>query len=212
MRYVVSKTYCGNEVEYIMNYLYHGSSVHGITELKPCSKLHNADKRVIYLTDNVPYALLYIWDSNVIGYDCKHVTGWIKNGLVYYEEQFPDQLKMFYQGAKGYLYYIESNADFCPVEDRECMFYSLINAKICKLEFVQDVYGELIKYEKLGKIKILRYNEQTLQRQEELNNMILTAIIRSNFYENSEARRGFYKKYFAEVWKKALETASSRQL
>lgn len=77
-----------------MNYLYHGSDVAGITALEPRSPLHNSDKRVGYLTGNIPYALIYIWDAKHTGYDRTYVTGWLRDGIASYEEQFPDQ---FYQ-------------------------------------------------------------------------------------------------------------------
>jgi hypothetical protein len=70
----------------LKEYLYHGSDYSGITELEARSKLHNTDKKVVYLTDNIPYALYYIWDEKHHGYSEKHVTGWIKNGVAYYEE------------------------------------------------------------------------------------------------------------------------------
>lgn len=40
--------------------LYHGSSASGIKTLEPLSKLHGTDKSVLYLTSNLPYALVYI--------------------------------------------------------------------------------------------------------------------------------------------------------
>ena len=67
-------------------YLYHGSDYSRITELEARSKLHNTDKKVVYLTDNIPYALYYIWDEKHNGYSRKHVTGWIKNGIDKFEK------------------------------------------------------------------------------------------------------------------------------
>ncbi len=87
-----------------MDYLYHGSIISGIKYIKPNSRLHGSDKEVVYLTDNIPYALFYIWDKEHNHYSGKHVTAWIKDGTAYYEEQFPNQLKTFYKGVSGYLY------------------------------------------------------------------------------------------------------------
>ena len=49
-----------------MEYLYHGSTVSGITKLEPRSNLNGSN--VLYFTDHIPYALIYIWDSPKIGY------------------------------------------------------------------------------------------------------------------------------------------------
>ncbi len=59
-----------------MNYFYHGSIVSGIRKLEPFSVLHGFDTRVVYLTDNIPYSLFYIWDKEHNHYEGKHVTAW----------------------------------------------------------------------------------------------------------------------------------------
>ena len=87
-----------------MKYYYHGSCTPGIVQLETRSKLHNTEENVVYLTDNIPYALFYLWDAEHNECSFKHVPGWTKNDIAYYEEQSPDQLKVFYQGVSGYLY------------------------------------------------------------------------------------------------------------
>lgn len=56
-------------------YFYHGSISANIIELKASSLLHKMDTKVAYLTDNIPYALFYIWDGKHNNYDRKFVTG-----------------------------------------------------------------------------------------------------------------------------------------
>lgn len=80
-----------------MNILYHGSAVPDIQIIKVTSKLHGTDDtKVLYLTDNLPYSLFYIWDATHNIKTGKHITAWIKDGIVYYEEQFKGQLEAFY--------------------------------------------------------------------------------------------------------------------
>lgn len=184
-------------------YFYHGSDYFGITELEVRSKLHNTDKKVVYLTDNIPYALYYIWDKEHNGYSGKYITGWIKDGIAYYEEQFPNQLKTFYKGVSGYLYRISKNSHIKSVDSRECMYYSLANAVVDKADYIIDVYEELLKYEASGKFKVLRYNEQSEKRQGELINFISTDIVNSDFFKDNEEKAQFMKKYFVEAWDKA---------
>ena len=187
-------------------YLYHGTIYSGLTELEARSKLHNTDQQVVYLTDNIPYALLYIWDENHNGCSEKHVTGWVHNGVAYYEEQFPDQLKTFYKGVSGYLYAIKKDARFQMLENREGIHYSFQNAVIDKTEYIQDIYEELIQYEKLGKFKVLYYNEQTKQRQEELVHLLSTYILDNDFFRSDDTKSTFMKKYFSKAWEQAAHT------
>lgn len=186
--------------------LYHGSVTENITELKTNSPLHGSDKKVVYLTDNIPYALLYIWDANHNNYTGKFVTGWIKKGIAYYEETFPNQLETFYKGTSGYLYCIEKNADFFAVDSREEMYYSEKNIIVKNAVYIDDIYQELIKYETSGQFKPLRFNEQTKEKQNELINKSAGIIAKSNLFKNDEEKAKFYKKYFSAAWERAEQT------
>ena len=48
----------------------------------------------MYLSSSIPYVLLYIWDAGKTSYSKKWVTGWIRDGIAHYEEQFPGQLNL----------------------------------------------------------------------------------------------------------------------
>lgn len=188
-----------------MEYLYHGSSVPAIIELEARSLLHGTDTKVVYLTISIPYALFYIWDSACTGYSGKHVTGSIRNGVAIYEEQFPDQLKTFYQGVSGYLYRIPFTGEAQAMKDRDGLFFHPGNAAVAGAEFIPDVYAELLKYEASVQLKVLRFTEQSSERQEELTSLIAEAIRCSSFFENDDEHRSFMMKHFALAWRKAHE-------
>ena len=186
-----------------MKYYYHGSSIPGITQLEARSRLHQAEEKVVYLTDHIPYALYYIWDAARNGGTGKHVTGWVKNDIAYYEEQFPDQLQTFYQGVSGYLYCIAESPDIKAVENRPHMFYCTADAPVAKAIPIANVYEELLKYEAEGQFVALRYLQQSPERQSELIDLIAKAILRDGFYAEDAQQRAFMKKYFSQAWQKA---------
>ena len=185
-----------------MKYYYHGSCTPGIVLLEARSRLHNTGEKVVYLTDSIPYALLYLWDSEHNECSNKHVSGWAKNDIAYYEEQFPDQLKTFYQGVSGYLYCIPENASIKPVENL-AMFYSTTDVTVAETIFIPDVYEELLKYEAEGKFVVFRYNELSPERQNELVDLIAKDIIHAEFYVENEQKQAFMKKHFLKSWEKA---------
>lgn len=185
------------------DYFYHGSILSNITELKALSLLHNENKKVVYLTDNIPYALFYIWDGKHNNYDRKFVTGWIKNGITYYEELFPMQLETFYKGVSGYLYCIKKLSNILPVNMNESMYYSEENISIDRTVYIPDIYSELIKYEALGEFRLLRFNEQPLEKQNELIDKSTDIIMKYDFFKNDELKQKFYKKFFWTAWKRA---------
>ena len=60
-----------------------------------------------------------------------------------------------------------------------------------------------MKYEATGSFVVLRYNEQSAERQNELVDFMAQAIIRGNFYTGNEQKQAFIKKHFYEAWEKA---------
>lgn len=188
-----------------MEYLYHGSAIAGIGALEPRSRLHGTERRVVYLTDNLPCALFYIWDGARIGYQEKHVTGGIRNGIAFYEEQFPNQLETFYGGVSGYLYHIPKTPAVRPLDGREGLYYVGETVAPAKAELIPDVYQALLRCETLGQLEVRRYSEQTPERQRELVELIAAVIIREGFCQNDPARAAFLRKYFAAAWETALK-------
>lgn len=187
-----------------MSDLFHGSDNGGITVLEPFSTLYGTDKKVVYLTGSIPYALVYIWDGNHNNLRKeKHVTAWVKNGTAYYEEQFPDQLETFYKSVSGYLYRACDASGIKACAERESIFYSTDRITVEKALMVPDVYEELLRYEESGKFRVRRFNEQSIQRQMELTELIANAILRDNFCYGNEEKAKFYKMYFENSWELA---------
>lgn len=185
------------------DYIFHGSHEPDLEILKPLSVLHGEEnKKVLYLTDNIPYAIVYIWSSEKTGYG-KWVTSWLKDGVTYYEEQFPDQLKAFYEGVSGYLYCVNSSDSILTMPNREGLFYSTKSIAVEKTLYIEDVYNELIKYEKQGKFKLYRFSEASKEKQEELTDRIASVIIKDGLLDAAEDKNGFFKKYFSKAWEKA---------
>ena len=78
-----------------------------------------------------------------------------------------------------------------------------MNAKVTEVIYIPDVYEELLKYEADGKLVVLRYNEQSAERQNELVDLIAKGIIREKFYVDNESKKEFMKKCFPKSWEKA---------
>lgn len=184
-------------------FIHHGSAIPSLTELKPLSRLHNTEKNVVYLSSSVPYVLLYIWDSEKTRYSRKYVTGWLKDGVAYYEEQFPGQLKAFYEGVRGYVYSVAQSDNVQIVQQREGMFYSELPVKVCRVTEIPDVYQELLRYEREGLFRVFRYEEASAEKQTELTERIATFIAKDGMIDRDDEQSRFMKRYFAYAWEKA---------
>lgn len=185
--------------------LYHGSAVSALSELQPLSQLHNSNQKVVYLSSNIPYALLYIWDAAKTKCSKKWVTGWLKGGTAYYEEQFPGQLKAFYAGARGYIYSVLQSENMESVQQREDMFYSGTPVSVYRAKEIPDVYQELMRYEREGLFRVYRFEEAPPEKQAELVDRIASYIKMSCLHKQDNEQTRFMKRYFVHAWKKATE-------
>ncbi len=182
--------------------LYHGSAVPDLTELRPLSVLHGSDEKVVYLTSSIPYTLLYIWDAEKTQYSRKWVTGWVEDGIAYYEEQFPGQLKAFYGGVRGYVYSVLKSGDVTALPHREDLFYSKTPIRVCRVTEIPDVYQALLEYERAGQFHVFQYENASVEMQTELTDRIAAYIIKNNLPERGSEESYFMKRYFARAWEK----------
>ena len=185
--------------------LYHGSFTPGITELKPLSTLHGKmDRSVIYLSGNMPYALFYIWDSAHNKTRKKYVNCRLKDNLVIHEEQFPDQLKTFYQGVSGYIYEVESNIFVEKTPNREHMYFCRQPIPVSNCRFISDVYDEILRCERAGKIRVIRYPEMPEEQLKLLHDHIVESIRMSKLHSDPNSEQAqFYAAYFPTLWERA---------
>lgn len=192
-------------------YLFHGSSVSGIETLHATSKLHGTEEdKVLYLTENPVYALFYIWDAEHNKRTGKYVTCFIKNGKVYYEEQFPDQLKTFYKGVSGYLYCVVQTEEFSPVKGWEEMWSVGKDTKVAEVRFIPDVYDELMKYEKEGKFEVISYEKVAPERIKDLYEYMARKLVNNGIVKQPDCEEAvFYRTYFESVWRMALGRAET---
>ena len=180
--------------------LYHGSATPGIDTLKPLSKLHSDGSPVLYLTGNIPYALFYIWDASRTGSNYKFITCGIRDGIVTYEEQFPEQMQTLYQGAKGYLY-VTQTGHAEPILDRESMYFSREQLPISESIFIPDVYEAIMSYVNQGSVQIIPYQEMPDERKALFREHYQKFFAELSSGSNYEQQR-FFSRYFPNLWPK----------
>ncbi len=191
--------------------LYHSSINPDIQVLKPVSNLHNTNDNVVYLTVNAPYALFYIWDSKHNKKSGKHITAWIKNGITYYEEQFPNQIRTFYDGVKGYLYSVDYKDNFVPVANRESMYSCESEIPIENIEVIENVYKALMEFEAKGELKVIRFEDVPNERIEDLYNHMTERLLKNKVTEKPDTEEAiFYQEYFKSVRDSAVKQNKNR--
>lgn len=187
-----------------MKRLYHGSFYPDLRQLNATSENHDdAEEKVVYMTTNRAYSLFYIWDAERNRRKNKWVTSWIKNGIVGYHEQFPGQLKSFYDNVSGFIYYCSKNDDWVKASKPDtwmCNHDVIIEG----YEKVENVYEEILKYEAEGKANIVRFETMTPEEQDKTIQMIADFIIERNYLFDTDGEdAAFLKSYNKLAWERA---------
>ena len=160
---------------------YHASQTKDIKVLEP--RISNHNKSLIYFSTKKENVLVYL--SNAIEKYCKETNfeyngiystwgsyGFTKDGLLQIEEYYPNATEETYKGVSGYIYKTTNVPNIKPLGEIRDVYITDTNTNIEDVEFIEDAYEEILKYEKLGLIKIIRYEEFIKIKEEWLHNII----------------------------------------
>lgn len=125
-------------------------------------------------------------------------------GIVYYEEQFSNQFYEFYNSVKGYVYYVEKLEKFI-METEKSFYISNNDVDVIKFDCIDNVYEKILEYVDKGLIKILYFNDQSKEKQNYLIEIIVQVILKKQLIGSNTENELFFKKYFVEAYRIAIE-------
>lgn len=137
--------------------LYHCSPAPGLAVLEPSVTKYFGKPRQVCLTASLPMALMY---------GVKHFEyayGYTRAGQIYYEEYWPKALEELYGGRSASLYLCARREDMEPTAiPNEFVTGSAVPVE--EERPVPDVLAALLEQERLGALKIVRWEEMGEQR------------------------------------------------
>lgn len=184
---------------------YHASNIGNLEELLPLSKMHGGDKPVCYFTPNKEYALFYLRDMEI-----NHVTcGVDQNGIPVYHEQFPGQLAKIYGERSGYIY---SCINEGPIKQGHTggVWIATEPVKVLGSEFIGDVYAEIIEAERRGEVRVIRYEDLTGEKKNEITEMMKRSILKNGYLYAVTAKSLFYRNSFPTAWQAAESESAGK--
>ncbi len=183
---------------------YHGSTTENLKVLIPFSSPYsNLDEAVVYLTTSRQLALHYIWDSTKLTSRMPMLD--IKDdGVLVFQEMFSGALEYFYKGLSGYIYHCEGTLN----ENNNSGVHTCVTSNtivpVIKSEYISDVYNEIMKYEKSGKLIYERYETLPQYRKDMIRCQVLRLIKHFNLlHDLDNPNISFYKEKFSSYWKEA---------
>lgn len=155
--------------------LYHGSKVPSIESLRPFSSNH--DKPYVYLTHSKVLATIYAHNpltrpNGFFSY------WWGKDGMLYYDEYFENQLEIIYAKQSGYVY--ECNGDYLQMEKMPWVYLSEQNVPVTNCIEIPNIYEQLLQYEQDGLLRIRRWREATVKQREVWENVVKRSLMNTD--------------------------------
>ena len=192
---------------------YHGSSIIGLTELKPfASPYSNLQEGVVYLTTSKQLALHYIWDNERVGvkWPMLHIRD---DGVLIFQEMFSGALEFLYKGLSGCIYHCIGDYEINPVSGVLKCATSKSVVPIIDYEMIDDVYEKICEYEKKGTFIYDKFEERPQSAHDRIRQIIINQIKRVDLFNNpTHAYNSFFQEKFFDYWKEAKTLYESGNL
>lgn len=186
--------------------LYHGSNIKGIKELKP--NLADHDRPYVYLTTIDVVASFYL--CNAVERPYYWFPYGFDGGVPVYNELYPNALREVSDGVSGCIYTVHvSESEVIPFANIPCARLAAVPVSVSESLLVGNAYTLFMEYERLGKMRIGRFEDKSPKELEMFYKMII-GIMREKEMQNipdcSYAR--FVQEKLPSVWERFLEEVS----
>ena len=178
--------------------LYHASPAAGLTVLEPRMTAFFGKPKQVCLTALKPMALLY---------GIKHFEytyGYTRDGSLYYEEYFPGALEELYRGKSASLYRCawREGMEKTQIPNE---YVSAVPVPVEEEILIPDVYEALLKEERLGTIRIVRWAEVSEEARDWVRRTGMREILEAGLLGQDSPRARYMREKYPESWAMAQE-------
>lgn len=175
---------------------YHCSPVSGLTQLLP-QKPQNFDKdALVYMTTSLPMALMY----GIRNFE--YTYGYTRDGHIYYEEYFPDALRILYEGKRASLYECAPQTTETTRIPNEVV--SPMPVKAVREIQIPDVMQALLEQERLGKLDIRRYDQLSSRAREWIHRAEVEEIKKRALLHTPSPMADYIRLRYPDAWAAAI--------
>ena len=172
---------------------YHCSQVSGLKVLEPKKPTAFDKPANVYMTTSLPMALMY----SIRNYEYSY--GYTKEGQIFFDEYFPNALKILYRGKSASLYI----CDPASVKQTEIPneVVSEDPVRIIDEILIPDAYEAILEEERKGTLKIYRYFEQTEKSREWIRCVQVDIIRKKNLIDGHDPDMAeYYRTHYPQSW------------
>jgi hypothetical protein len=127
-----------------------------------------------------------------------------KDGRLIFQEMYSNALEYLYKGKSGYLYHCIGNYE---INEEVGVLFTATSKKpvpVHSCEYIEDVYEEILEYEKTGMFTYERYEELPQERHDIIKRWVMKWIKEGDWINDHEHTE--YIK-FQKRWPQYLEEA-----
>lgn len=174
---------------------YHCSPASGLKVLEPRKPISFDKPARVYMATLLPMALMY----GVRNYE--YTYGYTREGQIYLDEYFPNELEVLYKGKSASLYICQPEAAETTripnevVSDRAVLVLEEIR--------IPDVYEALLEQERRGTLLIRRYHQQSERMLAWICKTETEVILEKKLLSNPGPMADYYRTHYPNSWKDA---------
>ncbi len=171
---------------------YHCSPTAGLKILEPRKPVAFEKPPRVYLTTLLPMALMYA----VRNYE--YTYGYTKEGQIYFEEYFPDELEILYRGKSASLYICDPENIESTRIPNEAVSEKAV--PVISETFIPDACEALLEQERLGTLAIYRYGQLSDEKLNWVRKAEAECIRKSNLINTPGPMADYYREHYPESW------------
>ena len=175
---------------------YHCSPIAGLTELRP-NRPETFDKPArVYMTTLLPMALMYC----VQNYE--YTYGYTKEGQIYLDEYFPNELEILYRGKSASLYICAPKSTESTRIPNEAV--SEESVPVIEEIHIPDAMEALLEQEQLGNLVIHKYDTLSEKAYAWILKTQAEIIQKNNLTNAPGPMADYYRTHYPDSWALAI--------
>lgn len=171
---------------------YHCSPTTGLTVLEPRKPETFEKPARVYMTTLLPMALMY----SIQNYE--YTYGYTKEGQIYLDEYFPNELEILYRGKSASLYVCDPKSTESTKIPNEAVSEEAV--PVIQEIHIPDAMEALLEQERLGTLIINRYHELSEKKLEWIRRAEADCIRNYNVLNAPGPIADYYREHYPESW------------
>jgi hypothetical protein len=182
---------------------YHGTQIGGLTELIPfASPGSNLKEACVYLSTKRQIALHYASNYRKLPFSSPMLN--IQDDVIIYQEMYSGALELSCKGVSGYIYRCVGDYEMSENHGVKTCAVSYKPVPVADVEYIEDIYDEIMKYKEQGKFKYEKYEELPQYRHDILRGHFIRTVKNEDLLNNPQhPQYSLFKEKFPKYWKEA---------